>query len=129
MWEESAKETVYEESWQLIAQLLQGVALGPIHHPVRSAEELAPATSLKPAAEIVEVGCLAAEEFRWYPVGKTVENVRNQEAELLSLSVRLASRAAYSFELVLVDRLELRLGDQTQALNFFSWLPAASASW
>lgn len=51
--------------------------------PEVAREWLDPATSLDRAAAIVESGCRPAEDFRWYPVGKAVGNVRNQGPELL----------------------------------------------
>ncbi|SMD10346.1 MULTISPECIES: SOS response-associated peptidase family protein [Pseudomonas] len=51
--------------------------------PQTALEWLAPTTSPERAAAIVETGCRQAEDFRWYPVGKAVGNVRNQGAELI----------------------------------------------
>jgi putative SOS response-associated peptidase YedK len=41
-------------------------------------EWLDPATSPERAVSIVETACRPAEDFRWFPVGKAVGNVRNQ---------------------------------------------------
>ncbi|AHC82392.1 MULTISPECIES: SOS response-associated peptidase family protein [Pseudomonas] len=46
-------------------------------------EWLDPGTSPERAAAIIETGCRPAENFRWYPVGKAVGNVRNQGPELI----------------------------------------------
>ena len=51
--------------------------------PEVAREWLDPATSPERAAAIVESGCRPAEDFRWYPVGKAVGNVRNQGPELI----------------------------------------------
>ena len=51
--------------------------------PKAALEWLDPAASPERAAVIVETGCRPAEDFRWYPVGKAVGNVRNQGAELI----------------------------------------------
>ena len=51
--------------------------------PEVAREWLDPATSPDRAAAIVESGCRPAEDFRWYPVGKAVGNVRNQGPELI----------------------------------------------
>ncbi|WP_349975163.1 SOS response-associated peptidase family protein [Pseudomonas sp. WHRI 8519] len=51
--------------------------------PETALEWLAPTTSPERAAAIVKTGCRPAEDFRWYPVGKAVGNVRNQGAELI----------------------------------------------
>lgn len=51
--------------------------------PEVAREWMDPATSPERAAAIVESGCRPAEDFRWYPVGKAVGNVRNQGPELI----------------------------------------------
>lgn len=51
--------------------------------PEVAREWLDPATSPGRAAAIVESGCRPAVDFRWYPVGKAVGNVRNQGPELI----------------------------------------------
>ena len=51
--------------------------------PEVAREWLDPATSPDRAAAIVESGCRPAEDFRWYPVGKAVGNVRNQGPKLI----------------------------------------------
>ncbi|MGE8046982.1 SOS response-associated peptidase family protein [Pseudomonas monteilii] len=51
--------------------------------PQTALEWLAPTTSPERAAAIVETECRQAGDFRWYPVGKAVGNVRNQGAELI----------------------------------------------
>jgi len=51
--------------------------------PEVAKEWLDPATTPERAAEIVEAGCRPAQDFRWFPVGKAVGNVRNQGPELI----------------------------------------------
>ncbi|QKL01610.1 hypothetical protein GEV39_09440 [Pseudomonas sp. NY5710] len=51
--------------------------------PQRAREWLDPATSAERAATIIEKGCRPAQDFRWFPVGKAVGNVRNEGAELI----------------------------------------------
>ncbi|NQD72899.1 SOS response-associated peptidase family protein [Pseudomonas sp. CM27] len=46
-------------------------------------EWMDPATKPARAAQIVETGCRPAQDFRWFPVGKAVGNVRNQGPELV----------------------------------------------
>ncbi|SMF35894.1 MULTISPECIES: SOS response-associated peptidase family protein [unclassified Pseudomonas] len=52
--------------------------------PELAREWIAPTTSQERAAEIVEQGCTPADEFRWYPVGKAVGNVRNEGESLIT---------------------------------------------
>jgi len=40
-------------------------------------------TTIERAAEIVQIGCRPAADFKWYPVSKQVGNVRNQGEELI----------------------------------------------
>lgn len=54
-----------------------------VHAPEVAREWLDPCTSPERAAAIIETGCRPAEDFRWYPVGKAVGNVRNQGPELI----------------------------------------------
>lgn len=51
--------------------------------PETAREWLDPATSGERLEAIVEVGCRPAQDFRWFPVGKAVGNVRNQGHELI----------------------------------------------
>lgn len=51
--------------------------------PEVAKEWLDPTTTPERAAEIVEAGCRPAQDFRWFPVGKAVGNVRNQGPELI----------------------------------------------
>lgn len=51
--------------------------------PEVAREWIDPATTPARAAEIVEAGCRPAQDFRWFPVGKAVGNVRNQGPELI----------------------------------------------
>ncbi|MGE8058537.1 SOS response-associated peptidase family protein [Pseudomonas sp. NPDC089547] len=51
--------------------------------PALAREWIDPATSPERAAQIVEHGCMPAAEFRWYPVGKAVGNVRNEGQALI----------------------------------------------
>lgn len=51
--------------------------------PEVAREWMDPATSLERATAIVESGCRSAADFRWYAVGKSVGNVRNQGPELI----------------------------------------------
>lgn len=50
--------------------------------PEGAKEWMAPATLAERAAPIVKAGCRPVEDLRWFPVGKAVGNVRNQDAEL-----------------------------------------------
>jgi len=52
--------------------------------PELAQEWLAPATSAQRASAIVEQGCRPAADFRWYPVGKAVGNVRNEGVTLIT---------------------------------------------
>ncbi|MFG0505762.1 SOS response-associated peptidase family protein [Pseudomonas putida] len=52
--------------------------------PEVAREWLDPGTSPERAAAIIETGCRPAGDFRWYPVGKAVGNVRNQGPELIA---------------------------------------------
>ncbi|MBH3451995.1 SOS response-associated peptidase family protein [Pseudomonas putida] len=52
--------------------------------PETAKEWLDPATSPARAAAIVTAGCRPAEDFRWYPVGKAVGNVRNEGESLIA---------------------------------------------
>lgn len=51
--------------------------------PETAREWLDPATSGERLKAIVQVGCRPAKDFRWFPVGKAVGNVRNQGHELI----------------------------------------------
>ncbi len=42
-----------------------------------------PATTPERAAEILEIGCRPAQDFRWFPVDNAVGSVRNQGPELI----------------------------------------------
>lgn len=52
--------------------------------PATAREWLDPETSIERAAEIVQVGCRPAADFKWFPVSKQVGNVRNQGQELIA---------------------------------------------
>jgi putative SOS response-associated peptidase YedK len=56
----------------------------PVLSPEVAREWLDPGTSPERAAAIIETGCRPAGDFRWYPVGKAVGNVRNQGPELIA---------------------------------------------
>lgn len=51
--------------------------------PETAREWLDPATTDERLEATVEVGCRPAQDFRWFPVGKAVGNVRNQGHELI----------------------------------------------
>lgn len=51
--------------------------------PEVAREWIDPKTSAERLAAIVETGCRPAGDFRWYPVGKQVGNVRNKGPELI----------------------------------------------
>lgn len=51
--------------------------------PELAREWIDPATSEERAAEIVQVGCRPASDFKWYPVDKQVGNVRNEGEGLI----------------------------------------------
>ncbi|MCC9007700.1 putative SOS response-associated peptidase YedK [compost metagenome] len=52
--------------------------------PELAREWIDPTTSPQRAATIVEQGCMPAAQFRWYPVGKAVGNVRNEGESLIT---------------------------------------------
>lgn len=52
--------------------------------PEVAREWLDPTTSPERASAIVEHGCRPAADFRWYPVGKAVGNVRNEGGTLIA---------------------------------------------